>query len=333
MRKIFTFLMLFAAMNLLAQSIEEPVVIAAPDTTIDKTAYTLTGEGVTISVSYGSAYPANHPYNNLDITYFACLAGGEITFTTEQPMKGIAINGWLKKNFSATCSRGTMETLADSYEDVTGDPVLTISDIDTTEVTISCVNQLRCFSVEVYFTKNPDDPDYIEEAVDTVFLNIVAAEAWDYSDSTDYSSEGAYSYWVRLKSAEQYPEVWLDMYAAVKGDLNGHYSLYDSNVGEYSYVQLSADELDYEYAYDQEFTIGVSTDGGTSYMIEGWLLAENDVLYKFEYAGPIAIVPPYYEEQGIEDIQEGVKVTKELRDGQLVIIRGGKKYSVLGSSL
>lgn len=331
MKKFFTFLMICTAMSVLAQA-EKPIVIAAPDTTIDKTAYSLTEQGVTIAVSYGSAYPANHPYNNLDITYFACLAGGEITFTTEQPMKGIAINGWLKKNFSATCSRGTMETLADSYEDVTGDPVLTISDIDTTEVTISCVNQLRCFSVEVYFTENPDDPEY-NEAVDTVLLTIVAAEAWDYSDSTDYSSEGAYSYWVRLKSAEQYPEVWLDMYAAVKGDLSGHYSLYDFNVGEYSYVQLSADELDYEYAYDQEFTIGVSTDGGTSYMIEGWLLAENDVLYKFEYAGPIAIVPPYYEEQGIEDTQDGVKAAKVLRDGQIVIIRGEKKYNVLGTAL
>ena len=91
MKKFFSFLMICTAMSVLAQA-EEPIIIAAPDTTIDKTAYSLTEQGVTIAVSYGSAYPATHPWNNLGVTYFACLAGGEITFTTEQPMKGIAIN-------------------------------------------------------------------------------------------------------------------------------------------------------------------------------------------------------------------------------------------------
>ena len=332
MKKIFTILALVCiALHAWAQAAEVPAIIVAPDTTINKTAYTLTGDGVTISVSYGSAYPADHEWNNLGITYFACLATGEITFTTEQPMKGLAINGWLKKNFSATCDRGEMNTLASGYEDVIGEPVLTISDIDTTAVTISCASQLRCFSVEVYFFENPDDPFEFEE-YDTLRLTIVAAEAWDYSDSLDFSSEGAYSYWLGLKPAEQYPEVWLDMYAAVKGDLSGQYTWDNENVGDYSYVQLSEDELDFEFVYDQEFTI---TKNGNNYHIVGWMVAENDVLYEFDYEGPVAIVPPHGdEEQGISEVQkDNVPSTKMLRDGQLIILRGKKQYNVLGTKL
>lgn len=331
MKKIFTVLTIVClALNCWAQAVEEPVIITAPDTTIDKSAYTLSDQGITISVSHGSAYPAEHAWNNLGITYFACLAGGSITFSAEQPMKGIAINGWLKKNFSATCDNGTMMSLADSDEDVTGEPVLTISDIDANEVTISCVSQLRCFSVEVYFNENPDDPSG-EEATDTVRLTMASAVAWDYADSLDYSSEGAYSYWLKLAPADSYPEVWLDLYAAVKGDLSGSYSLYDFNVGEYSYVQLSADEWDYEYAYDQEFTI---SKNGNSYHIEGWLLAENEVQYEFVYDGPVAIVPPYSdEEQGLSDANANANAVKLIRNGQLLIIRGDKTYNVLGTAL
>ena len=69
-------------MPIVAQEAEEedPVIIAAPDTVIEKTAYTLSDQGVTIEVSYGSAYPAGHSYNNIDQTYFACLAMGEKEF-------------------------------------------------------------------------------------------------------------------------------------------------------------------------------------------------------------------------------------------------------------
>ena len=241
---------------------EEPVIITAPDTTIDKTAYTLSEQGITIAVSYGSAYPADHAYNNIDVTYFGVLANGSMTISAGENIRGIAVNGWAKQNFSASCDYGNIDYISDEAADAVGEPVLTIS----------CDKQLRCFSIEVYFSENPDAPQ--EEATDTVRLEMVRAVAQDYSEDTTYSSEGAYSYWLMLAPEAGYPEVWLDLYAAVKGDLSGEYSLYNYNVGDYTFVQLSASSLDYEYAYDQEFTI---TKSGSNYRIEGYVIAENDV--------------------------------------------------------
>lgn len=310
------------ALSVQAQEVEEPVIINAPDTVIDKTAYSLTEEGITISVSYGSAYPAGHSYNNLGVTYFACLAGGSMTISAEQDIKGIAINGWVKKNFYATCNKGTIDYLSDDADDTTGEPVLTISDIDSTSVTISCENQLRCFSVEVYFLENPGETQ--GEVMDTVRFTAVTAVAQDYSEDTTYSSEGAYSYWLMLAPESGYPQVWLDLYAAVKGDLSGTYSLYDFNVGDYTYVQLSQDELDYEYAYDQEFTITAAENG---YHIEGWIIADNDVQYEFVYDGQVEGVA-----EGMERLEDEQNATKILRNGQVIILRGEKKYTILGTT-
>ena len=303
---------------------EDVVIITAPDTVIEKTAYTLSEQGVTIAVSYGSAYPATHSYNNIGRTYFACLAGGNMTISTEQNIKGIAINGWVKKNFSASCDHGDIDYLSDDAEDTTGEPVLTISDIDNPSVTITCNNQLRCFSIEVYFAANPGSTQ--GEVMDTVHLTMTTANAQDYSTDTLYSTEGAYSYWLELAPAEGYPQIWLDMYAAVQGDLSGEYSLYDYNVGDYTYVQLSADELDYEYAYDQAFTI---TKTGDNYHVEGYIIADNDVQYEFVYDGPISLVQS--QEEGLTNTPADANVQKIYRNGQILILRGDKTYTATGA--
>ena len=304
---------------------EEPVIITAPDTTIDKTAYTLADQGITIAVSYGSAYPADHAYNNIDVTYFSVLANGSMTISAGENIRGIAVNGWAKQNFSASCDYGNIDYISDDAADAVGEPVLTISDINHTSVTISCDKQLRCFSIEVYFSENPDAPQ--EEATDTVRLEMVRAVAQDYSEDTTYSSEGAYSYWLMLAPEAGYPEVWLDLYAAVKGDLSGEYSLYNDNVGDYTYVQLGASSLDYEYAYDQEFTI---TKSDSNYRIEGYVIAKNDVQYEFVFEGPVSFVKEG-DEEGVENVEpDSLRSVKILQDGQLIILRNGRRYTVLG---
>ena len=326
MRKLFTLITILGlCAGMLAQEAEEPIIITAPDTTIDKTAYSFTDQGITISVSYGSAFPANHAWNTLDRTYFACLAPSTMTISAEQNIKGIAINGWVKKSFSATCDHGTIDYLSDDYEDTTGEPVLTISDIDAASVVISCDKQLRCFSIEVYFFENPEGTQ--GDVMDTVRFTAVTAEAADYSNDPTYSSEGYYSYWLNLAPAEGYPQVWLDMYAAVQGDLSGEYSLYNYNVGDYTYIQLSADELDYEYAYDQEFTITHTANG---YHIEGYIIADNDIQYEFVYDGPISLTDITDGIQNIENDPSNHQSEKVLRDGQVLIHADGAWHTLNG---
>ena len=326
MKKIILFLLVvFAAVNVLAEEAEDPIIITAPDTTIVKQSFTIETQGITISTTNGSIYPAEHSFNNFGRDCIICYAGASISFSASQDIKGLAINGNTKKNFSATCDHGTIDYLSDAYEDAEGEPVLTISDIDAQSVTIACVNQLRCFSIEVYFTQNPGGTQ--GEVMDTVRFTAVRAEAADYSDNEEYSTEGHYSYWLSLTPEAGYPQVWLDMYAAVKGDLSGEYSLYNYNVGDYTYVQLSESELDYEYAYDQEFTI---TKNGDNYHVEGYIIADNDVQYEFVFDGPIAIVGA----EAIDNITSPeTNSQKILRDGQLIIRRGNNEYTAQGAQL
>ena len=310
---------------------QSPVVVTAPDTVITKTAYTFTLQGITISVSNGSAYPAGHSWNNLDSTYFACLANGSMTISATDTIRGIAINGWVKKNFNASADRGVIDYISDEYEDAFGYPVLTITDIDSTAVTIDCANQLRCFSIAVYFGSNPGSVQ--GEVMDTVRFTAVQAEALDYSDDTTFSAPGAYSYWLMLQPATVYPTVWLDLYAAQQGDLTGSYATYNFNVGDYTYVQLSADSWNYEYAYYQEFTI---TRNGNTYHVEGSIIADNDVQYEFVYDGQIALTPDNQEGTAIEMLhtdETQPHAVKRLVNGQLLIEKNGKIYTVSGTEV
>ena len=329
MKKIFSiFITFFIVCCAFAQTTEaeDPIIILAPDTFVNKQAFSFTDQGITISITKASAYPADHEWNNLKITYFACIAGEQMTISAEEPIKGIAINGWTKKNFSATADFGTLSFLSDEYEDTTGEPVLTISDIDNPSVTFSCDNQLRCFSVEVYFTQNPGELS--GEVLDTVRFVAVTAEASDFSEDTTFSSEGHYSYWLKLEPETIYPHVWLDMYSAKKGDLSGEYSMYNYNVGDYTYVQLGAETWEYEYAYDQEFTI-TKTDAG--YHVEGWIICDNDVQYEFVYDGPIELEP---EEEGVETITDAQpRAIKQLQDGVLFVEKNGRTYTLLGEPI
>ena len=329
MSRFITFIAaLCLAVGVMAQEAEEPVVITPPDTFLYKTNFTLEDQGITFTLTNGSVYPAEHQYNNFGIDCIICYANASITFSAEQNIKGLAINGNTKKNFSASCNNGTIDYLSDEAEDSAGEPVLTVSDIDATSVTISCNNQLRCFSIEVYFSENPGDIQ--GEVMDTVRFTAVSAEAADYSNDTTFSSDGYYSYWLMLAPAEGYPQVWLDMYAAVQGDLSGAYSLYNYNVGEYTYIQLSADEWDYEYAYDQEFTI-TQTDNG--YHVEGYIVAENDIRYEFVYDGPITLTPIADSIEKVESQKPNGQSEKVLRDGQVLIHTNGEWHTMSGAKI
>lgn len=125
----------------------EPTVITPSGATGSNTPYEFIQNNVQVSTLVGAQ----------TATYFGCNAGSKITFTATQPIKGLSINGYVKKDFAAIASSGEI-VYADASEDyVEADPVLVIYDIDSKSVTISCDKQLRCYSVKLYFEDNPEE--------------------------------------------------------------------------------------------------------------------------------------------------------------------------------
>lgn len=317
---------------------DEPTVVSVPDTTIIKKEYAFIDNNILVHCSLGSILKAEADSNPDDEeddshpAYFNCNANYEITFTATQPIKGIAIDGFVRKDFDASCDHGEIQYLTDEDKDMEGWPALVIMDINATSVTLSCPKQIRCYELRVYFQENPDPIDVV--TTDTTDLYPVSAVAVDYSE-TEYSEEGSYSYWVKLSSANQYPEIWLDLYSAVKGDLSGSYSPYNYNVGEQNYVWFSDGETDAVTAYDIDVTIekieeGYSIAGVLTCWEQGkeWDDDSEDLIYRFAYEGPVRFVLP--SEEGIENTQSETNSQKILRDGQLIILRGEKTYTASG---
>lgn len=306
----------------------EPTAIFPKDTTVLKAEYAFIDNNILVHCDMGSIVKGTDTTS----AYFNCNANYQITFTATQPIKGIAIDGFVRKDFDASCDHGEIQYLTDEDKDMEGWPALVIMDINATSVTLSCPKQIRCYELRVYFQENPDPIDVV--ITDTTDLYPVSAVAVDYSE-TEYSEEGSYSYWVKLSSANQYPEIWLDLYSAVKGDLSGSYSPYNYNVGEQNYVWFSDGETDAVTAYDIDVTIekieeGYSIAGVLTCWEQGkeWDDDSEDLIYRFAYEGPVRFVLP--SEEGIENTQSETNSQKILRDGQLIILRGEKTYTASG---
>ena len=136
-------------------SYSEPTIVTIPDTNFFKKEYVFVQKNIRVSCSQGSII------NNDTANYFNCNAGYSITFEAAKPMKGLVINGAVRKLFSASVDKGTMSYLVpdefypEDYQEC--DPVIVISDIDATTVSILCVKQLRCYAVKIYFDNNPTE--------------------------------------------------------------------------------------------------------------------------------------------------------------------------------
>ena len=123
----------------------EPTVVNAPDTSFYKNAYSFVESNIRVTCTQGSITGG----------YFNCNVGNSMTFEATFPMKGLEIKGFVRKNFGAQVDHGTIAYCEDIV-DVEHDPVIVITDIDNTSVTISNLDaQFRCYSVRVYFDENP----------------------------------------------------------------------------------------------------------------------------------------------------------------------------------
>lgn len=147
---------------------KEPEIVQVPDTQIFHKEYAFIDGNILVHCDSGSIVKAKEE----EAAYFGVIENQKITFTATQPIKGIAINGNVRKLFSASSDHGTISYLTDENMETAGDPVLVVRDIDAMSVTITCHKNLSCYGVKVFFENNPDsigdDEEGLEDTTDGV---------------------------------------------------------------------------------------------------------------------------------------------------------------------
>lgn len=149
----------------------EPTSVLPKDTTILKQEYAFIDNNILVYCSQGSIIKATDTTD----AYFNCNANYILTFTATQPIKGIEIDGFVRKAFNATCDHGTIQYLTNVDYDMEGWPAMVLLDVNSKSVTLSCPKQLRCYGVRVYFQENPD-PLFPEEGIENTSTTVQAAK-------------------------------------------------------------------------------------------------------------------------------------------------------------
>ena len=140
----------------------EPTIVMPKDTTLTKKEYAFIHNNILVHCSQGSILKAeedtdpDEEVDNSHPAYFNCNAGYELTFTATQPIKGVAIDGFVRKAFNASVDHGTIQYLTDPDANMEGWPALVLLDVNATSVTLFCPKQLRCYEVRVFFHENPE---------------------------------------------------------------------------------------------------------------------------------------------------------------------------------
>lgn len=261
----------------------EPTIITAPSTTVQGDAYTFISNNIQVSSTKGA----------LSDSYFSAHAGFAITFTATKDIKGIAINGMVKKGFTATADHGKINYLTPD-EDTDANPVVVITDIDSKSVTISCDKQLRCYSVSVYFNENPDATiGGGAGSGETITLNYDSADAVYEKEFSDEIGEVNYSIFL-YNQDDDVTYFALDIYPEAVGMLEGTYSWDDWTLGDYSYFVYGWDDADFTWVDGGEVTI---TKSGETYTIKGTFICDNGNTYDVNFSGkmPIYVDSDYYE--------------------------------------
>ena len=281
----------------------EPTVVTSPDKTVQGDAYSFVSNNINVSCTKGAVTES----------YFSAHAGFEMTFTATKAIKGIVINGLVKKGFEATANHGEISFLSPS-EDVEANPVVVLTDVDSKSVTVSCVKQLRCYSVKFYFEENPDATVAGGGAGSTQTFTIDFAEAVFESEYSEMIGENNYSIFLYNLSETDYSYLALDIYPAEKDNLVGTYSMSDWSLGDYTYYVWGEGEDDFAWAYDGEVVISKE---GDIYTIEGFVYCENNVTYEFSYTGemPMYLDTDYYDDDYDDSASiESVAVDKTTLD-------------------
>lgn len=309
----------------------DPTILVPPTLSVQGDAYSFIYNNILVSSTKGAANDG----------FFSAHAGYELTFTATKPIKGVVINGMVKKDFSATVDNGSISYLSPST-DIEDNPVVVIKNIDSNSVTISCEKQLRCYSVEVYFDENPSASvsGGMGEG-EEITLKFDSAEAVYESEYVEILGEPNYSIFLFNEASPEVPYFALDIYPASKDNLAGTYTWVDYTLGDYTYYVYGYGENDYTWAEDGTVTISKS---GDIYTITGTVICDNNNTYHISFTGemPIYTDDEYYGDGGEDTAVEEIKVESESADSAAydlngrkvspnyrgIVIRAGKKILV-----
>lgn len=302
----------------------EPTIVTVQGEAGNNKAYSFIHNNIKIDCTKGAI--------DLENNYFGCNAGEKITFSATKNIKGLTINGFAKKDFSATVNNGSITYMSDSEDAVTGDPVLVITDIDAKNVTISCTKQLRCYSVKFYFEANPTDTIANGNGGGEVYFL-----SYDHADAvyeTMFSEEGEYNYTIFLyNDTADYPYIALDVNATELQRIEGTHDL----SSEYSYYQY--DEGFYDCTFSTEGMMAITKEG-EKYTISGYITCDDNNTYNFTYSGSVSFYTDleyYDDDQAIETAYPPLNPSANMHDilGRPVgkgyrgiVIQDGKKYLV-----
>lgn len=272
----------------------EPKIVSVPNKTVQGDSYWFISNNIQVSCTKGAVTD----------TYFSAHAGFDMSFSATRPIKGLVINGFVKKDFEGTVNHGKVSFISPDA-DTEGSPVVVITDVDSKTVTISCVKQLRCYNVEIYFDENPDKSvgagsgSGSSSSTDLVFDT---AEAVYESEYVEWINEENYSIFLYNAAQPYYPYIALDIYPAAKDVLEGTYRMSDYSLGDFTYYVYGDGDDDMTWALSGDVTI---TRSGSNYTIAGYIGCDNGVRYNFTFTGnlPVYLDSDYYygDDEGSQD--------------------------------
>lgn len=317
----------------------EPTRIVTPRDSFSNQAYAFVQNNIRVEVTSG-AQRSN---------YFGCNAGQTITLTAARPIKGISAHAFLKKDFDATISSGNLY-LVDTSDTITADPAIVITDVDATSLTISCLKQVRFYSVDVYFCENPSvdlpetgDYDFSFEPSSPADVAMQFDSLFYHDDSANLGYPCTYLYF-------EGPQYLMDLvvfsYAdAATGIPAGTYTIdatYQSGTvmaspggDEYmDYPSCVYADFDNEGYYNKAYyldhgTLTVSQSGsGVAFVLDAYSHFGSHLTATFE--GPLTNAS---DATALDAAEVRPAALKLLEDGKIVILRAGRRYAADGRLL
>lgn len=136
---------------------------------------------------------------------------------------------------------------------------------------------------------------------------------------SSYTQSGYKMITLYSTTSQDYP--YINMPIKESADYLGSYSTEDGSMltQDAEYRPSSAVRINMLSA---SFELSLDADG--DYVAEGEFLGDNNVHYTFHVDKS---------RTAIHEVQADMKATKMVRDGKIVVIRGGKEYSILGAEL